>query len=127
MEKVKELLVSRRLWVTIIGILILIGKSIFPGFPDVTEYAVAIIIPIASFVVGTSIEPPPTYRGLWQKITSLFKSRKFWATAATITAVVVRAYNPDFPIPDDLLVEIVTVVSAYIIGSGIGDYVKLRG
>ena len=51
----------------------------------------------------------------------VLKSRKFWAAVIAVLVIVLRAVVPDFPITDERLSEIVYVLIAYILGTGLSD------
>jgi hypothetical protein len=55
------------------------------------------------------------------KAKQLLGSRKFWAAVVGLGLVVVKAYNPNFPIAEDQLTNLVYVVIAYILGTAIED------
>ncbi len=48
-------------------------------------------------------------------------SRKFWALIAGALVIVVRAYVPNLPIDDAKLGELVLLLVAYILGTGLQD------
>ena len=49
------------------------------------------------------------------------KSRKFWALIAGALVMVIRAYVPNLPIDDAKLSDLVLLLVAYIIGTGLED------
>jgi len=53
------------------------------------------------------------------KFKALLASRKFWAAAVGTGLVVVKAYQPDFPLTEDQLTNVVYVIVAYILGTAI--------
>lgn len=66
------------------------------------------------------------------KLNNLIRSRKFWAAAAGLLVVMLRAFVPDFPIDDEQLSYIIVVLASYIIGTGIedaghGDFLTILG
>ncbi len=48
-------------------------------------------------------------------------SRKFWALIAGALVIVIRAYVPSLPIDDAKLAELVLLLVAYILGTGLQD------
>jgi len=56
-----------------------------------------------------------------EKLKFLLTSRKFWAALIGLTLLVVKAWQPDFPLEEEQLTAIVTVLVAYILGTGIED------
>ncbi len=49
------------------------------------------------------------------------KSRKFWALIIGALVLVLRTYAPNFPIDDATLNQLVIMLVAYIIGTGLED------
>ena len=49
------------------------------------------------------------------------KSRKFWALIVGALVIVVRAYVPNLPIDDSKLTELILLLVAYILGTGLED------
>ena len=58
---------------------------------------------------------------------NVFKSRKFWAALAALILAIVQAYVPDFPLDDAQFQQLVFVLAAYIIGTGLEDGLKAKG
>lgn len=55
------------------------------------------------------------------KFKLLIASRKFWAALVGLILVIIKAYQPDFPLDGDQLTNVITVIVAYILGTGIED------
>jgi hypothetical protein len=55
------------------------------------------------------------------KIKLLLTSRKFWAALIGLVLIIVKAWDPEFPLAEDQLTGIVYVLVAYILGTGIED------
>lgn len=55
------------------------------------------------------------------KFLALLKSRKFWAAAAGLILIVVQAYVPDFPLDAEQVTNVIYVVVAFILGTGLED------
>ena len=56
-----------------------------------------------------------------EKFKLLIASRKFWAALIGLVLVIIKAYEPDFPLDGDQLTGVITVIVAYILGTGIED------
>jgi hypothetical protein len=56
-----------------------------------------------------------------EKFKLLIASRKFWAALVGLVLVIIKAYQPDFPLDGDQLTGVITVIVAYILGTGIED------
>jgi hypothetical protein len=59
------------------------------------------------------------------KVKQLLGSRKFWAALIGLVLVILKAWQPDFPLAEEQLTGVVYVLVAYILGTGIED--GLRG
>ena len=55
------------------------------------------------------------------KLKLLLGSRKFWAALIGLALVIIKAFQPDFPLQEDQLTAVVWVLVAYILGTGIED------
>lgn len=55
------------------------------------------------------------------KFKQLLGSRKFWAALIGLALVIVKVFEPEFPLEPDQLTAIVWVLVAYILGTGIED------
>lgn len=53
------------------------------------------------------------------KLIELLKSRKFWAAVIGVVLMAVKSVNPDFPLSDEQLTNVVYMLVAYIIGTAI--------
>ena len=51
----------------------------------------------------------------------IFKSRKFWASIAGLLLVIIQEVMPDFPLSADQVTNVIYVLVAYIIGTGLED------
>ncbi len=55
------------------------------------------------------------------KFLLLLKSRKFWAALIGIIVMVVKNYDPNFPLSEEQITSLVMVVIAYILGTSLED------
>jgi len=55
------------------------------------------------------------------KLKLLITSRKFWAALIGLILLTLKAWKPDFPLAEEELTNIVYVLVAYIMGTGIED------
>lgn len=56
-----------------------------------------------------------------EKFKQLLGSRKFWAAFIGLVLIVIKTWDPEFPLAEDQLTGIVWVLVAYILGTGIED------
>ena len=55
------------------------------------------------------------------KLQQLFQSRKFWAAVVGIVMMIVKELFPNFPLDEVQIEQLVWLLVAYIIGTGIED------
>lgn len=55
------------------------------------------------------------------KFKLLLGSRKFWAALIGLVLIIIKAWQPDFPMAEDQMTSVVYVLVAYILGTGIED------
>ena len=60
-----------------------------------------------------------------EKFKQLLGSRKFWAAFIGLGLIIVKAWDPEFPLAEEQLTGIVWVLVAYITGTALED--GLRG
>lgn len=120
----KTLLLSRKFWAALIGVILMILSAFLPGLPDLAASLEELAGLLSAYILGSALEVNPLPAGqVWQ---GLFRSRKFWATLAGLLMVVIRAAFPDFPLSDDQISAIVITLSAYIFGTGLQDGLAQR-
>ncbi len=72
---------------------------------------------------GEETEPSPAVPN---KFIALLKSRKFWAALVGVALIIVKEYDPQFPLTEDQLTNLVYVVVAYIVGTSLEDGLSAR-
>ena len=61
------------------------------------------------------------------KLKELLASRKFWAAAIGLVILVVKSFNPAFPLADEQVTDVVYLLVAFIIGTGLeGGLAQLK-
>jgi hypothetical protein len=55
------------------------------------------------------------------KLKDLLKSRKFWGALVGLALVVAKGIDPKFPLDDATVSNLVYVIVAYILGTGLAD------
>ncbi len=56
-----------------------------------------------------------------QKLVELLSSRKFWAALVGLVVIILKAYQPDFPVSEEEITNLVAVLAAYILGTAISN------
>jgi len=116
--KLKELLISRKFWSAIIGVVFVFVSEFVPSFPVTDTQVLEFVLIIAGYIGGVSLDPGAMGGN---KFAQLMTSRKFWAAFLGIGFVFVQIYAPDFPIDESLALTLIGLVVAYITGSGLQD------
>jgi uncharacterized membrane protein len=58
----------------------------------------------------------------------LLVSRKFWAAVVGLVVLLIKNWQPDFPLEPELLSNMITVIVAYIMGVAVEDGLRsVRG
>ena len=55
------------------------------------------------------------------KLKALLASRKFWAAAVGLVVTVTKAFQPDFPMDESQVTNVVYLLVAYILGTAISN------
>ncbi len=56
MDKLKELLISRKFWAAITGLIMVLVKAYRPDFPLAEGQVTDLVLVLAAYIVGTAIE-----------------------------------------------------------------------
>ncbi len=72
-------------------------------------------------------EQTPSVPAAPNKLELLLKSRKFWAALVGLGLVVTKAYDPNFPLGEEQLTNLVYVLVAYIVGTSLEDGFRATG
>ncbi len=54
-----------------------------------------------------------------EKLKDLLKSRKFWAALVGLAMVIVKGFEPNFPLSEEQVTTLVALLAAYILGTGL--------
>lgn len=60
------------------------------------------------------------------KLLELLKSRKFWAALIGLILIIIKSYDPNFPIQEDALTNVIYLLVAYILGTGLESALWLQ-
>jgi hypothetical protein len=67
-----------------------------------------------------------TVISLRSKVAMLVRSRKFWAAFVGLGVVIGQGLDPKFPLQADMTTNIVYLLVAYILGTGIEDSARAK-
>lgn len=120
--KLLQLLQSRPFWAALIGLIFLVVKALDPGFPLNQEQAANVVYLLAVYILAEAVEGGAWGRiHLGERLGGVLKSRKFWAALVGLGFVVVQGIDPAFPLDQAETTNLVYLVMAYILGTGIKD------
>jgi len=111
-SKWTELLTSRKFWVSILIILVLILSAWYPGFDMDTDAAAGLVVIAVAYIVGVAVDPGmPGWRGVLQ-------SRKFWAAVLGFLLMILDGFGLVLPFNMTLeqIVLVAVTLGGYIAG-----------
>ncbi len=120
----QTLLLSRKFWAALIGLVLIVLTGFFPSLPDLSTPLVELASLLSAYILGSALENNPLPCG--QALRNLLRSRKFWATLAGLGLVILRSALPDFPLADDQITAIILTLSAYTFGTGLQDGLRQK-
>lgn len=120
----QTILISRKFWAALIGLILIVLTAFLPGLPDLSTPLVELAGLLSAYMIGSALEANPLPAG--QVLRGMLKSRKFWATTAGLLVVIVRAVCPSFPITDEQISALVLTLSAYTFGTGLQDSLTVK-
>lgn len=110
-----SLLSSRKFWVVLIALIVIIVQSLLPGFTINQDLLVDGIVVIAAYVVSLSIDPGKP----GDKVASMLSSRRFWLAMISIIVLGVQVVNPAFQIDQEQLTAYLLIIVPAIVGLAI--------
>ena len=108
----KDLFTSRKFWMTVLALLVIIISAFVPSFSIDQERGAGLAVIVVSYVIGVAVDPGP---GGWAGV---LKSRKFWAAAVGLVIIFLDGFGVKLPfgITEAQLADIAVVLGAYITG-----------
>lgn len=112
-----DLLKSRKFWAVVVGLVVTYLLRLFPNFNLDQEATVSFLVLLASYIVGTALDPGVGWHGL-------LTSRKFYAAIVGLGITVLQGFGVQLPaeIPADTVTYILYLLSTYIAGVAIRDF-----
>lgn len=116
-----SLLQSRRFWVALVTLFIIIVAAFIPNFTLDTEEFVSLLLIAVGYIVSLVIDPGDP-KAKWS---SLLKSRKFWTAVVSMLIILVKSFGgvlpPEFGL--EQMVGLAVVAGGLIVSWGIeGKY-----
>ena len=97
------------------GLAFLLLQAFFPDLPFTEEQTIAFVAMIAAYMVGEGLEGERIIENLKQ----LLLSRKFLATIAGLTVLIVQAFFPNFAVTAEHLTELLVLVIGIVLNAGL--------
>jgi hypothetical protein len=118
----QTLLLSRKFWAALVGLVLIILTGFLPSLPDLSSPLIELTSLLSAYILGSALERAPLPAG--EALHDLLRSRKFWATLSGLGLVILRALRPDFPLADEQITAIILTLSAYTFSTGLQDGLK---
>lgn len=108
----KTLLTSRKFWIALLALAVVILSVFIPGFELDAEEAAGFAIVAVAYLVGVAVDPGG---GGWRGV---LQSRKFWAAVLGFLLVWLNAFHVVLPfdLQPDQLISVAVVIGGYIAG-----------
>jgi hypothetical protein len=110
-----SLFTSRKFWVALVALAVIILQSFLPNFTINQDLLVDGIVILSAYVVSLAIDPGDP----GAKILSMVGSRRFWIALISIIVLSVQVVNPAFQLDQELMTAYLLVVVPVIVGLAI--------
>ena len=107
----KDLVMSRKFWATILVLVVVVVSTVSSQFADFdmdADAAAGMIVIAVTYIIGVAVDPGP---GGWKGV---LQSRKFWAAVLGFLIMVLDAFH--IVLPFDLTLEQLVMVAVTIGG-----------
>lgn len=109
-NKLKE---SKTLWVAVLAVIVGVVRAFMPEFPLSDEQLLLSGGALIAFILAENLEG---FRINENGFRDLWGSRKFKATLSSLVVILVKGFNPELPIDEDLIVKIISLL---VMGIGV--------
>jgi uncharacterized membrane protein len=99
---------SRRFWVSLFTLLLVLLLPILPGFKLDVATAAGFVVVVVSYLIGITKDPGP---GGWAGV---LQSRKFWAALVGFVFLILTGFGVMPGIAQDQVLAIVATIAGYI-------------
>lgn len=108
----KDMLTSRKFWVAVLAVAVIVIAAFVPGFDLEVDTAAGMAVIVVAYLVGVAVDPGP---GGWRGIIA---SRKFWAALVGFVIIFLDAFHIILPfgLTPEILVTVCVVIGGYIAG-----------
>jgi hypothetical protein len=114
---------ARMLIAFIASILVLLIKVFIPDLPFTDEQFTGFLVLVGAYILGEGLEGDR----IKDNFKLLFKSNKFHALIAGLILWIVNGLFPEFPITEDQVFSIISILATLIVGAGVqGAVTKTR-
>jgi hypothetical protein len=109
-----ELIGSRRFWVALVALILIIVQAFIPDFNLNTEDLVGLVLIVVPMIIGLTVDPGDPA----EKWKGLLRSRKFFSALVGILMIILTGLNKILPfgLTSDQLVAMCLATGSLIIG-----------
>ena len=106
---------ARMMIASIAGLTFLLLQVFFPDLPFSEEQAAGILLLVGAYILGEGLV------GEWSRdnFKALLRSNKFHAAAGGLMLWLLQAFFPELPITQEQMINILSLLSALIVGAGV--------
>ena len=110
-----DLFTSRKFWVALIALVVIVMQVFVPSFQLNGEELAGLCIVVAAYLIGVAVDPGDPTVSKWS---GLLKSRKFWGAVVGIVVIVLSGFGKVLPFDfsADQLISVCVVLGGYISG-----------
>jgi hypothetical protein len=110
-QKLYAILTSPRVIALALAMVFIGIKAFFPVLPFSQGDVIAAVVALIAFIASASVGNVPSY-------IDILSAPRFYILLVSLAFVFVHAYAPNFPITQDMLIELITAIGAVSVGTG---------